>query len=566
MKGTELNEYIEDRSLYCIRQYLTPKISDFMGNASTKPTWDGSLIYRTYPGKKEDIIEIPVQVKGSFDVNIYDNDKAPVSVEDLKNYRYNGVLYFFVKMKIDRDYNVISNRVLYTILFHNDIDEILSLLKNKNQKNVTIEFKEINNKNDFELVCEIFKQKKLMLNESTQLLSTINMNKISEITILNDTKSNIPIFGHKYFGQVKSESGKYYIDNLRVEEIVLSKQNNVYVGDTLYFDKTKIIRKENKLIIELNQALQFVIEKSGVRIKLTFASNIYSFRDALKFIGAAILQESFVINSKSIPFVNINDDFFEYDNISKLLQKCEYITLFLDKTKCNKEYQFNDFTASQIDSIVNIFSKDTTEIRPFFIELKYSAIAFASGMKNNAFEIYNIFDDDFLCNFWFAIQDDEGNYSRTLPYTILRLEHLIKIDFIDLEKYKIQFSKYVELSDATARDLNNFSLRLLSAYDINNNKNLLEIAYFNFKKLNERYPDVDIYLINIIQCMIRLEESIVEYYEFIDGLTKSENNDLKFCGHVLFKNEYYASKIKVSEDIKETPIYNLYNYIKKKTK
>lgn len=560
--SNELNDFIEDRGLFCIRKYLTPKITDFMVAGSTKPSWDGSLIFREKPGKKEGCVEIPVQVKGTFDIEKFENNKASVSVVDLNNYKLNGILYFFVKMKIDEENNVIDDRVLYTILFHNDIDRILNALKKENQETVTLDFKEITSKIDLEHACEVFKQKKMMLNESSLLPSTVNIADISKITILNDTKYNAPVFGHNYFGQLESNGTKYFIDNLKVEEILLSKTNKVFVDDILYFDKVKLIQKEVETIIKLNESLHITIENSVNRLVLDFATNINSFRDALKFLCAALLKKSFKINAKQYSFENIDNDFFAYDNIASLLKTCEYLSLFLEKTNCKNKYLFNDFTSSQIEAIVNAFESKATEIKPYFIELKHNSIAFARGLINDTIEIYNILDKKFLDKFYFAIRDKNDVYTRTLPYSILEVEHLEKINFIDLKEYESHYNKYVELSESTAEDLNNFTLRMLLAYDKNKNRNLLNIALFNFKKLNEKFPDSPAYLVNLIQTMMRMKMSIKKYYEFIEKLTNDENQNYKFCGHVLFKNVYLASKIEIDDYMRKMPIYNLYEIIK----
>ena len=170
----------------------------------------------------------------------------------------------------------------------------------------------------------------------------------------------------------------------------------------------------------------------------------------------AIIKKSFRINDKDIFFQNIEDDFFEYDNITGLIKNCEYLSLFLEKTNCENRYLFKDFTESLIKAIINVFESEIMDIRPYFSELKNNSFAFVRRLINNTVEIYNIFDEKFLDRFRFAIKDKNGNYVKTQPYSILDVEHLVKIDVIDLKSFERHFCKYVELTEATAEDLNYF--------------------------------------------------------------------------------------------------------------
>lgn len=79
MLSNELNEFIEDRGVFCAQKYLTPKISDFMEKHSTKPSLDGSLILRQTSGEKQGCVVIPIQVKGTFEVSKFNDNKAPVA-------------------------------------------------------------------------------------------------------------------------------------------------------------------------------------------------------------------------------------------------------------------------------------------------------------------------------------------------------------------------------------------------------------------------------------------------------------------------------------------------------
>ena len=145
MISQAIKERIEDRSIFCLQKYFGINIDEHLKKHSTEASWDGYITYKNNINTKVGHTQIPCQVKGTIIEEEYYENKAIVDLDDLRNYKLNGVLYFVVKMKFDEEYKVTEERVLYKLFLNTDIDKILKKITKQNQKKVTVALEQINN-------------------------------------------------------------------------------------------------------------------------------------------------------------------------------------------------------------------------------------------------------------------------------------------------------------------------------------------------------------------------------------------------------------------------------------
>ena len=152
------NKYIEEKAIDIINQNITTQhISSRIEKGSTEESWDGHLLYYEDPTSKVDVMQIPVQVKGT--TKAIDDNKFVVDISDLENYRALGIVYFVVKIIFDgetpKDYKIYAKSMV-----GQEIEIILKGLR-KGQKTKTISFNLISNVNDILDLCRAYKEKQM---------------------------------------------------------------------------------------------------------------------------------------------------------------------------------------------------------------------------------------------------------------------------------------------------------------------------------------------------------------------------------------------------------------------
>lgn len=319
---------------------LDPNINHNDKNVS----WDGSiLVYNDVPFKKEILrFKIPIQVK-TRTLTKYKSSYS-VSVADLKNYRIDGsILYFLVEI-VNNEF-----KIYYTALFLIDLEKIIKAAgKNKSKR---INFKEfptdadtikyiienyINNaskqKQLIQGVYDLDSFRRMYPNQPVKFEISLPQNpKASDI--LNSINEQKP---YLYF---QSETGfKAPIGRFDGIMLSLSSNNECEIsvdGEVLYHTLTKETSLDNKTRLKIGKTIIFTLSKKD--IEFTYSLDGLDLTEAiktLKFVLGVVDQRNvlFGFKDESMPLIlsNIHTDMKGAFSLETLVRQLD---IYLDVQK-----------------------------------------------------------------------------------------------------------------------------------------------------------------------------------------------------------------------------------------
>ncbi len=393
---------IEKDGITIFRSFLIgSNLIDFEINENDKsPSWDGFIIkYNDKKNKKENIEgRVPIQIK-SENKNPQEKSNLYLSKIDLNNYLQDGGI-----IVIRPIYESLQKyKIFYSLLLPINILKIFNENKST-QQFYLIHLTETKTTKDFEAICSHF-IKNQPLQRNTQNILTIEnfLPKYNTIILRTLYRNNLP-------GSILSSECYIYgklLDSLivpldaKISNIEYSRDTNVQIGNTQYFNKTIFYEDSNgKKITKFNEVIEFHINNGKLEFKINENGNLLFLEilQCMKFLKAIGEKGGFEIENQKIEFLEIKIPEEIYGNINFYLN-CEKVFNFFN-------IEFNSITKKQIEQQFNLIdelifiieNKECIEVenREFhftanYILLNKPIILLFQNIKPKNFKVFNFF-------------------------------------------------------------------------------------------------------------------------------------------------------------------------------
>lgn len=557
------NRYIEEKAIDIINQNIkTQRISSKIEKGSTEESWDGHLLFYENPSNKVDITKIPVQVKGT--TKDFDNDKFGVNVDDLKNYRANGIVYFVVKI-IFEDENPVSYKIYAKSLVGKEIDTLLRSLR-KNQKTKTITFNLISTTNDFINLCNSYKIKQNAVSLADRFEISDKKITISDLKLVghDDKVYSFPQVGKQYFLVYNDKNSSKYEPSIDVSEFRATTKKSVYINDKMYFDKLEF-RKGidytryifDGLIIELN------IKEKKTNVQVQKSNDNKKLLNNLLFLKELLINKCFYIGDEKIDMEIIDFNEEDVSNLSIKINQLQLLINFCDTIGIPQEIDFFNIREDELMQINSIlYNKEEKQITYHFVstnEFKVAVIKL-SGETYNL--IFNVFDENVLKYYNVQCFDNARNGYRFLPFYMLTIEQWSVVDIPDLTKIYSLIDTCLDFSNPIYDHTYRLITSLILAYDLKQNNKLIDIAQYLVNKLLSAKKGYALYHISDLEIKVRQGKKFNTLdRKLIDNLIELNLDVYKFIAYTLLNDKYNADKYlkNIDESWLKHPIYNLYN-------
>jgi len=478
------NDVIEEEAIRIVRSLIPIEYcQEFIKKASTESSFDGyvNLFNDRNKSKKEGMIQIPVQVKGTTDD--YDFDCFGVDVADLNNYSINGICFFVVKIKYNDEFTDIAS---YRALCRCFVGlEILDLLKGKeDQIKIRLSLNEVFTKEDIKALFVAYKTKHQTVTAHNYIDPTrFNSGKVSFLGEDNRF-ALIPELGKTYFATFESDGITAFAHNFKIDSEALVVEDKIVVNGKTYFNRyEKQIDDKNNFYIRFNDALSFQLFDNKMKIILNKYSSVDDYIDALSFLYDAASFGSFSIGNLTTPFYNKK-------SIVERMKEGYLNLLFFAKTirgvirsvGYEKKFSLMDLNQNDVNLIASLYTNRVNNSVDYcLLDISLFTKMIARVIGNDQILFLNFFDN----NLYWAVKFKRGNdiTKRTTPFIYLTVEQWQKMDLEQTPVFADIIKKYVVNDNEVTSDYRMVVGKLLRAYVNSGRDRLLEYASF----LNEHF-------------------------------------------------------------------------------
>lgn len=592
---------IENRALNALENIIDDHntMSHQFNSLDKEMSWDGSILIYKDNEKNTDKInfddELRVQIKGHID----DPEKNksgkqdylgkqrityPVSLIDLKIYsKDGGVLYFEIFMSPDGRKREVFYASLYPSILKKYIDEKEAKLlkKKKYPKNPTtsIVFRRL--KNDADVLYEIVKQfsvekrkqgtGEVALVKDMIMLKDIDKVKSISATIVgtNNEFEILKKFASGdvcFYGQTEGNPYERPIEWARDAKFIMHKEveQSITIGDTLYYDKYEMEKSsDDEFIIIPSPNLRIDLGNSKFNFKPI--SGIEELKHDAEFLFEAIQATAFTINHHNFLYTEprmpkeLEDELKFYLELDEALSMIE-----IDFDKPFKD--LDEKILKQLADLVrikkglknNIFT-EKSHIYNWMLEDRYIPIIVTRHDNDERNDLHNAI---YTKKYQTSISNDKNEHFIVPLFGRIK-EHVIKKLYrYDYAYLKEQIDKE-DINEYTAGYLSQVALNLISIFDENKDYNALELAQYQFDKINEIEGNKPYFIINLLQLKKRRESLEEQDIQKLNTITSSDPQMI-FGIKVLIGDKDAAkwaleNMDKEAQDlIKKWPIYYLY--------
>jgi hypothetical protein len=555
-----------------LRKYIKMFTPHLQENDKT-PFWDGEIwVYKDANKTKKDYADrIFVQVKGRKVQKISQgNSKFPMEVETLQGFQKDkrGTLLFVTEIE-----DIEHTQLYYANLLPVDLNEILYKVKPE-QKSISIDIKPIKEKTSslIKFICLNF-----LKNSNEQL--KIAIKNIDDIKNIKEIK--VPIHcDNKFIDEyllnndiysyaITQENEKIALPKLK--EIVTFKETKqeVKIKDKIYYEKITSVKSRNNEYILLGKSTKFYMNKDKIDFKIQ--GNLRERINDIQFIIDLVESKFFDTSKGRINFpINQNSESIKFiEGIKKDLKYLIAINNIFAKFGIEFNLDLDILTENDyknLNLLINIFNgifpPSITETKLCNIKIAKYKIAFIVLKKENGEMVaYNYFDelDKIIRVFYFNERNEQ------IPLSIYI--NMKKTDFLEFSNLNVEIIKKsfknIDNSMPTIAKVTEFLLVVLNAYDVSNNRELLELAKYVNNKILE-YKKEDENIINKLQIIKRERTLSREEKEELYGIkNKNNNTQIQLGIAILLENksdyERYLEQLtnEEKEIFKTYPIMNL---------
>ena len=584
---------IEEIAVHTVGLYFSKSqaISPYISYNDKEPCWDGNLYVYSNPDKTNASLygRIPVQVKGKiFKSNqIKEEIKYPVSTVNLKNYkRDGGILYFVIgifencekiyyaeltPLKLKQYLKQSSGRASCSIK--------LSLL---GDYSASIDFKI----RDFYENCRI---------QTNNIERTINL----EALTAPGKEVNLTFFASEMKGsdvsipQYLSTHAVYLYANITDEfndkllrpvgedtfslKLIETVPAAIKVNGKTYFNEFKREHKSNGgVIITIGDALIIELYPNNT------PDHKVSFNLQEKELDLWIKEAEFVIDIAETHRLDIGgcqlnlqnqntEHFLEW--VKERLEHAKKIQRLLKELNVNKQLKLKEFTQTEENTIGILYKAicenqevSLKEELPPVFTVNFSNLCIALSCSKTLSGKYRIYSYKDVSEAIFYTDNNTTTPLRTSIYSWFQKDGFIAVCNIDYNDIVPSYQKIIEFNHNISQRANNDMLMMLLAFDKNHDDRLLNAAECLCQWLIsiQDEKDKNVHALNMMQIHRRKRELTKEERGNLMDLVDSVDNMGKVACYILLDNKeqigHYLEKLSKSEVtfLKSLPIYNLY--------
>ena len=592
---------IEEEAVDAVKRVIrtVDLLSTFISDNDKGPCWDGYIaVHKDSTKSKDGIRRVHVQVKGT-EQDDFTSDEISflTSIADLEAYREEGgVIYFVVYERYVERELFPQTKIYYQELLPYKIYEILNRKKRKDQKEITVVYKEFPSNPD--QIMTIFLQ--FLENRTNQSAfsgqSIPDIKKILQeherfeipITVFtHDTEDPISAFlrSDSYI-YVRSDDLKtlFPVGTIGKEtEITQTIPSNITVDGKAYYDHIAIIKKRKSVRIRIGQSI--VIEEKDAQLAIQYRPAVYmrQFIRDHEFIYAVISSKGFEVNCNRIGFDD--DQLMHFQSLLaidiKELQSYSCILSMMKLTGCPME---SDGSVDiNISKLTNQDSKYLDILCQAFVENKTITgivlpdvpfICFEITNKKIVVEIKKIGDGYKLgisnsCDWKFTATSPDGVETEIPLCFMYKQKEFVSVINIPFEQFMPMLLSVPQNSNLYGY-ANALTLDMITAYDMTNgirkrqlyNTALEIIDWLNTLSDKKGEWDTRISILNKYQLIKRVrklsQDEMIEIENIIDE--SDDSNEIRFGGYLLLDKQrrarvfYDKMSIQAKKEFMKLPI------------
>lgn len=575
---------VKDSIIYT--EFLSPYIPD----KDTEPVWDGNIyIYNSKNKNNKNLAgRIPVQVKGK---EVQDLSKDEISYEadvnDLKNYLVDGgAIYFVVYITDDSS----KFKIYYCELAPVKLQILLKNIGDQKNKNIKLKpFPEDNNEkvNIFLTSLQNFKMQKSFSNVDLPTYEELDKTSFEGFTIplmsIDKTANpqelliKTPTYMYaKIKGHVIPQPMPIVMENIMTSEKV---EQTVSVNGHKYYDYFERIRDKNGIKVRYGNSVVLTMKGDCIAVNYYNCNYLRKRIIDLEFFLDVLKYKKIELNNKELPFVLNNDESkFNYEESKRILNCLKDIERALDILNYHGDIDITKLTKKDwrnISYIVTAFvdnkavsnlKEDIQPVVTLDIEnLKFILTFTHCENDKNTYKIKDFGNSIFPIAYF---NDKTNEYIQTSQYSLLKCNDFVKCNNIRFDRILPSFTE-LDVDEEIISQANALILELIRAYDVTNNKEILNAAKDLSKWLliNDSFDlflSRDIRMLNYLQIIKRSRELNDDEILDLNDIINKSNDDACIAGaYIILGNFSKANKHidsldeKIREDFKNYPIYSL---------
>lgn len=563
----------------CQSDYIKTHISQ----GDKEPSFDGYIyIQPSKINKKVDLKRVAVQIKGKLSNDLTkDTISFPISTIDMRNYLFNGGVFYFV-VYIDR---CGKTNIYYNPLTPVKLKLYLENAEGKKTKTILLKrFPDSNNEKEMALLNfyeDCLKQTSFAKIKLPTLDELEKMNVLESLSIGvssvngNDVDLEKAMLRSDFYiyAKVKGSSIPQPLPELP-EKLHIYKIINysICANGEKFYDLYRVIRNKDEdtfVFGESTKMVQYSLS-SDWRINHKPTGNLKTRINDMRFFTSAVEAGSFTIDDYAIPLnlesITSRDD---YTNHKKMLENYMKIQSVLDILGVSKELDLDVMDSKDLSNLEMLFSAVIENRTVSGLNSKFSPVSILkianlelilAFTKSETEDRYNVLDF-FKIEMNVFYDDSEGVAHRISQFSILKKEHYIELSNINYKAIIDSFKMIPEF------EIINYSLlEMIGAYDVTSNENLydaaLEIANWLMSTDNLVLPK-EVKLLNLLQLVRRKREFSDSEIEMLNSIINSDDQreDVLVAAFLLLGNrkaafEHFSLLTSEEQDsFKQFPIY-----------
>lgn len=596
------NSKIENRALNALENIIDAHntMSHQFNSLDKEMSWDGSiLIFKDNEGNTDKANfddEVRVQIKGHIDDPAKNKSGKreylgrqrityPVDLIDLEIYsKGGGVIYFEIFMSPDGNEREVFYASLYPSVLKKYIDEKEEKLAKKKARpknpTLSIVFTRLENNEDvlYQIVKQFSIEKRKQGTGEVALVRDMimlkDMDKVKSISAtavgFDDGFGILKRFAAGdicFYGKTEGNPYERPIEWAKDAKFIMRKgvEQSISIEDTLYYEKYEVEgTSDGEFALLPSPNLR--IDLSNGKFNFKCITGIKELKRDAEFLLGAMKATAFKINNTNFSYMNpampkeLEDELKFYLDLDEVLTMIE-----LDFDKPLKDADEKELR--QLADLVRM----KRGLKNNLLTEKYHTYNWMLGDRYVPVIVirHDYDEENDLCNAVYtstiriAISDGEGKYFKIPLYENVDTHVIKKLYRYDYEWLKEQIDG-ADVNEYTTEYLNQAALKLISIFDENKDCKALELAQYQFDKIEELEKDKPYFIINVLQLKKRREGLTEQDIQKLREVATASDPQVCFGANVLLGDKGRArqefEKIDGEKQgfIKTYPIYYLY--------
>ncbi len=376
-----------------------------------------------------------------------------------------------------------------------------------------------------------------------------------------------------FYGKTEGNPYERPIEWAKDAKFIMRKdvKQSISIEDTLYYEKYEVEGTSDGEIALLPSP-NLRMDLSNGKFNFKCKTGIKELKRDAEFLLGAMKATAFKINNTN----------FSYTNPAMPKELEDELKFYLD--------------LDEVISMIELdFDQPLKDTNGKVLRQLADLVRMKKGLKNNLltekFQTYNwMLDDKYVPVIVIRHDNDEENdlcnaiYTRTLRtaasdgkgnyFKIPLFEHVDTYAIKKLYRYDYEWLKEqidgADVNEYTAEYLNQAALKLISIFDENKDSKALELAKYQFDKIEELEKDKPYFIINVLQLKKRRESLTEQDIQELRKIATASDPQICFGANVLLgdkdraKQEFKKIDGETQELIKTYPIYCLYESLSKR--